>query len=557
MKKIPYGISDYKDLQGSDLLYVDKTKYLEKLEQRGKTLIYLRPGRFGKSLFTSMMFYYYDINSKDNFEKLFKNTCVHQNPTPNKNNYYVLKFDFSGLTTDSKNKKELESEFKGCVRTGIINFCDQYNLKYNVDENKSISLIIKYFLSYFKGLKLDHKLYILVDEYDNFTNAILEGDAERFKSAVGNGGFVKAFYAVLKEYVGLGVIERFFATGICPITLNSMTTGFNIATDLSREYLFNEMIGLTHDEVKSLIKEIVKKEEQEKVYNLMIEHYNGYLFNKNAKERIFNATLVMYFLDYYENYGSIPEELYDANIVVNYDKIDNLLKLQNNTIYLDVINEILKKEKISSKIIDKFNLNEDVKRITLVNLLYYFGCLTVLEYDEIAEEIVFTIPNKVMKNTYHEYFLSEITKYIDIDTDIIKEARAEIFYEGKINKLSEYISDYLTRLGSRMFLKFDEKYIQLLYGILLKHSYLEIKSEYPIGMGYVDLMIFSKDEKKAHYNIMIEFKYIKKNEFNESLFKEKIEEGTNQLKSYNLEVNNLKKYLVVFVGNECLKLTEV
>ena len=178
MKKIPYGIIDYKKLQENDYLYVDKTMYLQKLEDIGSTLIYLRPGRFGKSLFTSMMYYYYDVKSEPLFENLFKDTYVYNNPTPNKNSYYVLKFDFSGISTSKESNENPSEIFKDCVITGIYNFLSTYNLKYEIDDKKTPASILKYFLSFVKGCK--YKVYILIDEYDNFTNAILNGDGKKF-----------------------------------------------------------------------------------------------------------------------------------------------------------------------------------------------------------------------------------------------------------------------------------------------------------------------------------------------------------------------------------------
>ena len=194
MKKIPYGIINYKDLILENYIYIDKTMYLEKLENAGKTLFYLRPGRFGKSLFTSMMYYYYDINSKDLFDKLFNGLYIHQYPTEKRNSYYVLKFDFSGLTSANKNEKQLEEEFNNKVIDGIENFNDYYKTNIEI-KGVNTNQIIMNFLREFRSLGLDCKLYIIIDEYDNFTNAILEGNAERFKNIVGNEGFIKAFYA--------------------------------------------------------------------------------------------------------------------------------------------------------------------------------------------------------------------------------------------------------------------------------------------------------------------------------------------------------------------------
>ncbi len=552
MKKIPYGKINFKELIEENCYYVDKTMYLEKLEDNDDTLIYLRPGRFGKSLFTSMMFYYYDLNSKDLFDSLFKDTYIYQHPTKNKNNYYVLKFDFSGIGEDKSNL-DLKSSFKLHVTNGIEEFCDYYHFDYAINEEAPADDIIVRFLSYFKRLQLKQKMYIIVDEYDNFTNAILEGDTSKFKSLV--NGIVKSFYANIKIYIKEGTVGRFFATGICPITLNSMTTGFNIATDLSTDYNMHNMIGLTHDEVLNLIKEVVLEKDQEKAYKIMLENYDGYLFNEEIEQRVFNATLVMYFLSRYEQYQKFPKKLYDSNIVVNYGKIDNILKIKNNNMYLEIIEKILKTDEISGNLVDKFNLLENITANVLISLLYYFGYLTI---KEAGIYLKFTIPNQIMKETYANYFLNLLEhEKLKLDDTKIMASVEEITNEGTINNITNYVSEILTSLGSRSFMKFDEKYIQLLYYALIKHPVLKVKIEYPVGMGYVDLMIFSNDEM-AKYNLMIEFKYLKKNEFNESLLNEKIKEGTEQLKSYNLESKlPLKKYLVVFVGNENKYLEEI
>ena len=200
MLKIPYGISDYRTLKEEGYYYVDKTMYLEKLENTKKQLIYLRPGRFGKSLFTSMMYYYYDINSKDLFETLFKDTYVYNNPTNNKNNYYVLKFDFSGISEYGKSTEDLEKVFKKKILRGIEWFNKNYKTTIIIEDDNTAASMLAEFISKFNFLDLKHKLYILIDEYDNFTNAILEGEGEEFKKVAGNNGFVKNFYSTIKEY---------------------------------------------------------------------------------------------------------------------------------------------------------------------------------------------------------------------------------------------------------------------------------------------------------------------------------------------------------------------
>ena len=563
MLKIPYGISDYKTLKEENYYYVDKTMYLEKLEDIGRVLFYLRPGRFGKTLFTSMLYYYYDVNSKDNFKTLFKDTYVYNHPTKNKNNYYILKLDFSNITSSDKGKEELEEEFKNKLISGFERFNEYYDVSIKVDFNNSPNGMLLEFLTKFNSLNVEHKLYILIDEYDNFTNAILEGNGDRFKGIVGNEGFVKSFYAVIKEYCGLGIVDRVFITGICPITLDSMTTGFNIATDISCDVEFNSMIGLTHDEVKTLIQDI-DSEKQEAIFDLMMKNYDGYLFSKESEERVFNATLVMYFLKEYHRFLKTPTQLLDSNIAFNYGKVENLLKLQNNQYYSEILDTILKTETITGELKVKFNLNDDFSRDDIISLLYYFGYLTVNRKEIYDDSIIFRIPNRVMNELYYNYF-QKILKDINIiiDDSIIRESIKEMAEVGTINTLTNYVSKILKQSDNKIFMKFDEKYIQTIYFTLLISNHLfNTYNEYQTSNGYVDLMLF-KNSELCKYNIMIELKFLKVREYrkNRKLLDIKKLEAIEQLKSYQeddrIDKSTLRKYVVIFIGSNLKVLEEV
>ncbi len=559
MKKIPYGIIDYKDLILEGYKYVDKTMYLEKLENYKKALIYLRPGRFGKSLFTSMMSYYYDVKSVDLFESLFKETYVYKHPTSGKNNYYILKFDFSGIESANQDEKELAIRFKKRVISGIAGFNNHYDTKIEVNEEDNSSEIVDSFIRKFESLKLGHSLYIMIDEYDNFTNAILEGDTKRFKSVVGNEGVIKAFYATIKEYIGLGKVGRFFATGICPITLNSMTTGFNIATDISTDIEFNSMIGLTHDEVKKLLNEVVEEKDRESIYNLMIENYDGYLFNEDSNEKVFNATLVMYLLDNYERFKTIPKNIMDNNIAFNYEKIGNLLELQNNTFYKETIEEMLSNELIKGVLKTKFDLALELNEDDLKSLLYYFGYLTVTK-DEYGG-LLFKIPNQVMKELYGRYFIKKLKdEKIEIEVSSQREAIEETVRTGKIEKLNKCVSEFMKKMSKRNFIDFNEKNLKFIYFMMLIDSgYYYTNDEYEVNNGYIDIYLRKKNENIPN-NVIIELKYIKKKDYSEKILNSKIEEGRSQLEEYSKDkrlATPLKKYVVVFSGYECKKIVSV
>ena len=557
MKKIPYGICNYRKLQEEGYVYIDKTSYLERLENVGSTLVYLRPGRFGKTLFTSMMYYYYDIKSKSLFDTLFKNTDVYQHPTEKKNKYYILKLDFSNIKTSNMTELEIEQEFNTKVAVGVKEFLIHYDLKGdNFDFTKASNNLLLDFFSYFNSLKLEEKLYIIIDEYDNFTNAILEGEGTRFKNLVGNEGIVKNFYSTIKEYVGLGIVDRVFMTGICPITLDSMTTGFNIAKDISRDIDFTTMIGLTHEEVKSLLNE-VEEEKQEEIYQLMISNYDGYLFNKEQEEKSFNATLVMYFLDYYYRLNKIPDSLIDINIAFNYGKVENLIKLYQNNYYQDILNDLFTTDTVTGILKEKFNLEYDFTKDDIISLLYYFGYLTIGKENIFDNSIQFKIPNQVMKETYNHYFVKILSDMkITFDSNYLRECYKELIVEGKINKITNYIKEILSKVDNRDFIQFDEKYIKLMYFTLLcGNKNFNTYTEYPTNHGYIDVMLF-KNGNYSKNDILIELKYIKKSDYrkNKKLLLIKKEEAKNQINHYvkdeRIPKENLKKYIVIFIGEK-------
>ena len=560
MKRIPYGIINYKTLIEENYIYVDKTMYLEKLENVSNAVFYFRPRVFGKSLFTNMMSYYYDINSKDLFDSLFKDTCVYENPTKEKNSYYVLKFDFSAIESADKSNKELAVAFKDKVISGIKGFNNQYDTNIIVDESKDTAKILDSFIRQFQALKLNHKIYIIIDEYDNFLNYILEGSAYRFKSVVEDERILKKFYETVKIYIEKGIIGRFFATGICSITFDSIKTSFNIAKDLSFDLEFNSMAGLTDKEVRELLEKIVDEKDRDNIYNLMVRNYGGYSFNKNASEKVFNTTLIMYLLNYYERFKDVPDKMEDKNVVSNYHKIEHFLKLKNNEIYKDILDKLLKSNEIVGQLVTDFNLLIDLNENDLISLLYYFGYLTIKEYDSVKDKMIFKIPNEVIKETYNDYFIKILNKMkITIDYKRMEAIFNETISSSKITELSEYVSDLLKSTDNRIFMKFDEKYIALIYYTLLRHPLMAIYLEYPCKNGYIDIYLQSQNKEIMKKNIIIELKYIKKQDYTDKLLEEKRKEAKEQLLNYSEDerLGDVCRYLVVFVGNDLKILEEV
>ena len=294
--KIPYGLSNFKDIITEGYLYVDKTAYIETLEQEGKFNILLRPRRFGKSLFLSTLWHYYDIRYKDAFSTLFSGLSTGRNPTPLRNSYQILAFDFSGIATGTP--EVIMSEFDRKVRTALYGFLTTYEYPQEyisiITEQPSPAAKINIFFE----LVQDKKIYLLIDEYDHFANSVLGESLDLFSEIVGRGGFVRAFYEMIKTATGRGIVDRLFITGVTSITLDSLTSGFNIGNNITHHRAFNQAIGFTREEVETAVRPLVDtcNLEQQALMGELSSWYNGYRFSTRSEERMFNADMVLYFI---------------------------------------------------------------------------------------------------------------------------------------------------------------------------------------------------------------------------------------------------------------------
>ena len=244
MKKLPYGISNFEELVKDGYYYVDKTKYIEKLENLPeKRIMVLRPRKFGKTLFTSVLENYYDLKKKDKFNKLFGETYIGKNPTKLKNGYHILKFNFSGINT--QDEETTMKGFKENVTISIDTFVKNYEIDFYVNPELTIEGLLNSLIEAFRIQKPEEKIYVIVDEYDHFANELLGFKPEQFKNLVSKNGQVRKWYEILKKGTET-VVDRIFITGVAPITLDSMTSGFNIIKDETQDRTFNEMMGFTN-----------------------------------------------------------------------------------------------------------------------------------------------------------------------------------------------------------------------------------------------------------------------------------------------------------------------
>ena len=562
MKKLPLGISNYEQLITNNYIYVDKTQYIERLEEQpNRTIMFLRPRKFGKTLFTSTLECYYDINKRDKFDELFKNTYIGKNPTINRNKYCILRFNFSGISTETI--EETIKGFKREVASSIEVFAQKYGLNFFVNRECEAEGILDDLFKAFYIQKPEEKIYVIIDEYDHFANELLGFRTDEFKNLVSKNGKIRKWYEILKKGTET-VVDRIFITGVAPVTLDSTTSGFNIASDLTKNILFNDMLGFCQKDVEYLMDELeIPKDKQKELLPIIKTNYDGYVFSTMIREnmenyRLYNSNMTLYFLYMYKIQNSIPEDLVDINIISDYSKIEAFMDLCQNMNKMELLEKIVAGDLIESELTEKFNAEIEFGEKELVSLLFYLGYLTIKEKG--IQKCKFQIPNDIIKEIYTKYFLRYISKKANIVTDSIdtETINSELLFNGKINGLLEILKKFLTNLSNRDYARFDEKYIKVIfYSICRMLGTVYVKSELEVGGKYADILLIPKDEIKERYSILIEFKYIKQEDYEKdnSLLKQKQDQAKEQLLMYkNTEeikmLPKLKSYSVVVIKDK-------
>ena len=376
LKRLPNGISNYEKLIEDGYYYVDKTMYIEKLELLSNpTIMFLRPRKFGKTLFTSVLENYYDVLKSDKFEELFGGTYIGKNPTKIKNSYHILKFNFSGINTETE--ETTMKGFKNSVVESIKLFVGRYNIDFYINPEQESEEILDSLFTAFSLQKASEKIYAIIDEYDHFANELLSFNTKQFKNLVSKNGRVRKWYEILKKGTET-VVDRIFITGVAPITLDSLTSGFNISKDITRDERFNEMFGFTRQEVIDLMNiQNLSKEEQEKILPIMKENYDGYRFALNAKEKMYNSNMCLYLLSDYIGLGRMPESLIDVNIASDYSKLSKMISICKGEQKKSIMEKTISGEGIVSEIIEKFNPEIGFGDQELISMLFYLGYLTI------------------------------------------------------------------------------------------------------------------------------------------------------------------------------------
>jgi hypothetical protein len=568
MIKIPYGQSYFKGLITENYFYQDRTTFISTLEQwYSKYLVFLRPRRFGKSLFISTLHHYYGLEHKEDFEKLFGNLHVGKNPTALANNFLILRFEFSRIDTSTH-----ERTYDGFLMNTLMaasDFYANYEQFFTADQRKftlaqtSPESVIKSIFSVVKANNVPYKIYLLIDEYDHFANELLSFDIDRFKQNVSRNGFVRKFYESLKTATGDGIIDRLFITGVSPITMDSLTSGFNISDNISVNSVFNELMGFTETEVLEMLhKSSISKDVMPEMMDDLRDWYDGYNFSGKSTKLLYNPDMVLYFLKEYSISSSYPDEMLDVNIMSDYRKIQSIFKIGGAEIEkFELLEELVKKGYADFPLTRLYNMEAPFSNDDFLSLLFYMGLLTVKEIRSSTWR--FEIPNYVIRKLFFEYFTAiflEKTKFAKSHSPIIKsiddlvnDANPEPFL-----KIVEYV--LAENHSNRDELSYGEKHLQtLIIGLLFPYKAFQIHSEYESKKGYPDIFLEKMPGKLMNYEIVLELKYVKKSKAD--TVDGIVEASKTQLKSYmhseRFSRKDVKGFYVVFLGGEVYKWGEV
>ena len=432
-KMLPYGISDYAQVKREGLFLVDKTKYLERMERAGHFLFLIRPRRFGKSMFLSMMEAYYDIEAKDNFDLLFGDTYVGNHPTAERSEYQVLRLDFS---KPGGNKDTIEENVNGYLDLKYANFVSKYAKYYpedyvrNFEILKSTSDRVNYVHEAFSRYNI--KSYLIVDEYDNFTNNVLNQHGEAVYHAMTHAeGFYRDLFKKFK-----GSFTRILMMGVSPVTMDDVTSGYNIATALTLKKKFNEMLGFSDEEVREIIRYYNEAGafslDEDETLRAMRPWYDGYCFSEYADvegHHVFNPDMVLYYLCNYIDEGEPPTDMIDPNTKTDYAKLDRIVRLDKiEGDRKGVLLEIAQEGFTHGRVKRSFPANQLTDPNMFKSLLFYYGMVTIKGMEEGMP--VLGIPNNNVREQYYNYMLVEYNKIQPLRIGDLEDAFRFAAYRG-------------------------------------------------------------------------------------------------------------------------------
>lgn len=520
-KRIPYGVSDFMDIIQRNQYYVDKTMYLPMLEDEADALFFIRPRRFGKSLFISMMQAYYDIGMRDRFQELFGNLWIGSHPTEYQGQFQILYLDFSKIGGDIT---ELKENFNTYCNDCIDNFIEKYQEYYpeRVVEKvlKAETAARKLNLIGIASEKEKSPLYLIVDEYDNFTNVVLNEHGEKvYRALTHASGFYREIFKVFK-----GMFSRIFMTGVSPVTLDDLTSGFNIGWHISTKPSFNQMLGFSTEDVREMIEyyktsgKIQADYDTDTIIGNIKPWYDNYCFSADAlltQSKVFNCDMVLYYIRNYMENGKSPAQMIDPNTKTDYNKMKKLLQLDK----LDgnrkgILYQIAEEGEIVSTLATSFPASALTDPNIFISLLFYYGMLTIKGTR--GDKMIFCIPNNNVRKQYYEYLLEQYEEKSPLNTSKLTDYYYDMAYDGKWREGLLFMADAYAKVSSVRDSIEGERNLQGFFMAYLNlNNYYYTAPELELNHGYCDFFLLPDlTHYETKHSYIIELKMLPKKVFN-------------------------------------------
>ena len=574
-KRLPYGMMNFEDIRLENYYYVDKTAFIPMIEQADRFFFFIRPRRFGKSLTLNLLQHYYDVRAKDKFDTLFGDLYIGQHPTHDRNSYLVLKLNFSGIIGELNNYRQgLDAH----CQTMFDYFCDIYadylpqGIKEKLDEKDGAVEQLEYL--YTECQKTNQKIYLFIDEYDHFTNAILSdaGSLHRYTDETHKEGYLRAFFNKVKAGTD-SCIKRCFITGVSPVTMDDLTSGFNIGTNYSLTPEFNAMMGFTEEEVREMLTYYSTNSPFHHSVDELIEiikpWYDNYCFAEECYggTTMYNSNMVLYFVKNYIQNGKAPRSMLEDNIRIDYEKLRMLIRKDKEFAHdASIIQTLVSQGFITGELKKGFPAVNITNPDNFVSLLYYFGMLTISGTHKGKTKL--TIPNQVVQEQLYTYLLNTYNE-ADLSFDSYEkgELSSSLAYDGNWQAYFGYIADCLKRYASQRDKQKGEFFVHgFTLAMTAQNRFYRPISEQDTQAGYVDIFLCPMLEiySDMKHSYIVELKYAKYKDPEtrvEELRREAIEQANRYAETDTVKcaigATELHKIVVVYKGMEMRVCEEV
>ena len=542
-KRIPYGMQNFEDVIKEDCYYVDKTPFIEQIEESNKYFFFIRPRRFGKTLTLSMLENYYDINKKDKFEEIFGKLYIGQNPTPEHSTYLIIHLNFAEVAAGLDDYKDgLDNH----CRLVFNFFCDIYahilpaGTKAGLQQEPDAVSKLRFLCQ--KCQEVGKKIYLFIDEYDNFTNMILahEEHLMRYRNQTHGEGYLRQFFNTIKGTAG-NTLGRVFVTGVSPVTMDDLTSGFNIGTNYSLSSDFNEMAGFTEEEVRKMLdyygSVLPFNHTTDELIKVMKPWYDNYCFaqGRYGETTMYNSNMVLYFIkNYLDNDGKAPQNMIESNIRVDYEKLRMLIRKDKEFAHdASIIQTLVSQGYITGDLKESFPAVNITTPDNFVSLLYYFGMLTISGTYEGKTKL--TIPNQVVREQLYAYLLSTYDEAeLNFSSYEKNELSSSLAYRGDWQTYFGYIADCLKRYASQRDKQKGEFFVHgFTLAMTAQNRFYRPISEQDTQAGYVDIFLCPLLEiySDMKHSYIVELKYAKYKD-SESRVEELRQEAITQANRY-------------------------